>query len=67
MSPQQAITWTDAAQKVVIPLLLGMLTSVGGWTAAELRNMNNEIQQLKIRVAELSVELKMYSQQPRGN
>ena len=62
MSPQQAITWTDAAQKVVIPLLLSLCGTVGGWTATELRTMNTEIQQLKIRVAELSVELKMHTQ-----
>jgi hypothetical protein len=63
MSPQQAVSWTDAAQKILLPLLLSLVSVIGGWTATEIRNMNVEIQQLKIRVAELSIELKMHASQ----
>ena len=60
MSPQQAISWGDAAQKVLLPVLLSLVSVIGGWTATEIRNMNAELQQLKIRVAELSIEMKLY-------
>jgi TolA-binding protein len=67
MTEEQYISWTGAATKVVVPLLLTVVGSISTYTLTELRTMNQQIQQLQIRVAELAVELKMHTQQPRGN
>ena len=66
MSPQQIVTWSDVAQKFVVPLMLATVSLVGGWTATELASMRSEIKGLQIRVAELSIELKMHREQGKG-
>ena len=60
MSPQQVVTWSDAAQKFILPMMLAMVTLVGGWGVSELTSMRFEIRQLQVRVAEMSVELRMH-------
>ena len=67
MSPQQIVTWSDVTQKFVVPLMLATVSLVGGWTATELSSMRNEIKGLQIRVAELSIELKMHREQQKGD
>lgn len=63
MSPAQAITWSDVAQKFALPFLLAVVSVVGGWSASELQTLRQEVQSLKIQVAELKVEMR-YRHEP---
>lgn len=60
MSPAQVVTWGEVAQRFFVPLLLAVVSIVGGWSATELSSMRQEIQALKIQVAELKVEMRMH-------
>jgi hypothetical protein len=67
MSPNQIITWGDVAQRFFVPLLLATVSIVGGWSATELSSMRQEIQMLKIQVAELKVEMRLHEGRQDGN
>lgn len=62
MSPQQVMTWGDVAEKFMVPLLLAVLSIIGGWGATEMSQMRQQIQSLQIQVAELKVEMRIYTE-----
>jgi hypothetical protein len=64
MSPQNAITWADVAQKLILPitasLAVGTLTMLFSETkslAAEIKCLSTEITQMKVQIAKLETKL----------
>jgi len=67
MSPEQVLTWGEVAQKFLVPLLLAATSVIGGIGASQMGEMRQEIQNLRVEVAKLQVELAMHRQIERGD
>jgi hypothetical protein len=61
MSPQDLHNWSDAAAKFIIPILLGVTTAFTGCSITQVEAMRKDISELKVKVAELSMEFKIHS------
>lgn len=60
MSPQQVSNIGDVIAKFVLPFFLGFISIVGGCTVSELQSIRQELGNLKVKVAELGTEMKMF-------
>lgn len=55
------ISWSDAASKFLVPLLLAVSASAGAMITSELSKVREEVRLLQISVAQMQVELKLHT------
>ena len=65
MSPQEVNNWTEAAAKFVVPILFGITMAFTGCSITQVNEMRKDIGDLKVKVAELSMEVKTHVSQTR--
>lgn len=66
MSPSQTVTWSDAAQKFLVPLLLAVTSTSGAMMVSELQSLRKEMQEVKIEMTRLQVKMEILSTRPAG-
>lgn len=59
MSPQNVVTWAEAAQKLLIPITMMIVATGASLVFSEFKSISGDISELKIAVAKIQTRLEL--------